>query len=358
MSVAARALAACAVLAVFAAGPGHAAPSTNNLGIAHESVTSFGAPRQLTASEMASLPPLAAISYDNGPLVLPGAFATSLALSPTLALDSGYRLDLSQRFTGFGQTASPLLSGATSFLSLANGGRYTGVTYAPGSAFTVRLGVSAWNSRLDNVTFDAPAATGLPFAQDRSSVTSLLAGLAWNPAEWVSLGVNAISSFRRNTPMAYGPQSPLDGQANTNAVQVTARFSLGNDWVTTTHFAQGVTQLNQRTGFSGNFDAQAYSITVAKHGVFGNDALGFSLSRPAPGMIGSFAAFSAAGDLPPMMLASTRNAAPETDLQLGYVTSFFGGRLALQANAGYQLNAQGQEGASAVSVLSRAKIKF
>jgi len=353
MSVVARAVAACAILAVFTAGPGHAAPTVTNSG-----VTSFGAPRQLTASELASLPPLASITYDSGPLVLPGAFASSTALSPTLALDTGYRLDLSQRFAGFGEKSSPMLTGATSFLSLADGGRYTGVTYAPVSALQVRLGVSAWNSRLDNVTFDAPAATGLPFAQDRSSVTSLLAGLGWNPAEWVSLGVNAISSFRRNTPMAYGPASPLGGQATTNAIQVSARFNLGNDWVTTTHFAQGFTQLNQRSGFSGSFDSQAYTITVAKHGVFGDDALGFSLSRPAPGMIGSFAAFGAAGDLPPMILAASRNAAPETDLQLGYVTSFFGGRLALQANAGYQLNAQGQEGASAVSVLSRAKIKF
>jgi len=353
MPVVARALAASAILAAFAAGPGLAAPTVSN-----SSVTSFGAPRQLTASELASLPGLASATRDSGPLVLPGAFAASRALSPTLALDSGYRLDLSTRFTAFDGAPAPLLSGGSSFLSLADGGRYAGITYAPISAFQMRFGVSAWNSRLDNVTFDAAAATGLPFAQDRSSVSSVLAGLSWNPAEWVSLGVNAISSFRRNTPIAYGPASPLGEQANTNGLEMTARFNLGNDWVTTTHFAQGFTQLNQRSGFSGSFESQAYSITVAKHGVFGDDAVGFSLSRPAPGMIGSFAAFGAAGDLPPMMLTPARDAAPETDLQLGYVTSFFGGRLALQANAGYQLNAQGQNGATAVSVLSRAKIKF
>ena len=353
MPVLARALAACAILAVFAAGPGFAAPTVLNA-----KVTSFGAAHALTSSELSSLTALASATHDAGPLVLPGAFASSLALSPTLALDSGYRLDMSSRFTGFGGKASPLLSAGTSFLSLADGGRYAGVTYAPVSALSARIGVSAWNSRLDNVTFDTAAATGLPFAQDRSSVTSFLAGVNWNPADWVSLGVNAISTFRRNTPMAYGPASPLGEQARTNALEVTARFSLGDDWVTTTHFAQGVTQLNQRTGFSGSIDSQAYSITVAKHGVFGDDAVGFSLSRPAPGMIGSFAAFGATGELPPMMLAPVRNAAPETDLQLGYVTSFFGGRLALQANAGYQLNPQGQNGASAVSVLSRAKIKF
>ena len=38
--------------------------------------------------------------------------------------------------------------------------------------------------------------------------------------------------------------------------------------------------------------------------------------------------------------------------------SFLGGKLALQTNAGYQMNAQGRSGANAVSLLSRAKIKF
>ena len=53
-----------------------------------------------------------------------------------------------------------------------------------------------------------------------------------------------------------------------------------------------------------------------------------------------------------------RPQAPETDIQLGYVTNFLDGALALQANASYQMNYQGQTGATAVSLLSRAKIKF
>ncbi len=48
----------------------------------------------------------------------------------------------------------------------------------------------------------------------------------------------------------------------------------------------------------------------------------------------------------------------KTDFQLGYVTNFLDGALALQANASYQTNYQGQPGATAVSVLSRAKIRF
>lgn len=49
---------------------------------------------------------------------------------------------------------------------------------------------------------------------------------------------------------------------------------------------------------------------------------------------------------------------PDTDLELGYVTSFFNGALALQANAGYQMNLAGQSGTNSFSVISRAKINF
>ena len=50
--------------------------------------------------------------------------------------------------------------------------------------------------------------------------------------------------------------------------------------------------------------------------------------------------------------------AAETDFSVGYVTNFLDGAVALQTNAAYQTNAQGQRGATSVSLLSRAKIKF
>jgi hypothetical protein len=55
------------------------------------------------------------------------------------------------------------------------------------------------------------------------------------------------------------------------------------------------------------------------------------------------------------MLAGTT---PETDIEVGYVTTFLDGSLALQANASYQMNFAGQTGTNAVSLLSRARIKF
>jgi hypothetical protein len=352
MKSAARFTAACAILAAFAAGPTFAAVPE----LVSPAVTSFGAPRSLTGEELDTIVQRLA-THENSALGLPGNFAASTALSANLALDSAYGVDLSSRFRSFDNAASPLLPDGSSFLALANAGRYGGLTYVPRSDLQLRMGVSAWNGRLDKVSFDPVAATGLPFAFDRASVTSVVAGLSWSATEWASLGVNAISSVRRNTPLGYGAVAPLGQTARTNAVEVTASLNLPDNWVTTTHFSQGFTQLNQRPGLE-NFDGQAYAITVAKHGVFGDDAVAFSLSRPAPGMIGSFAALSAAGDLPPVMLPVSRAGERETNLQLGYVTSFMGGRLALQANAAYQMNLQGQSGVSAVSVLSSAKFKF
>ena len=40
------------------------------------------------------------------------------------------------------------------------------------------------------------------------------------------------------------------------------------------------------------------------------------------------------------------------------MTTFMDGALALQANAGYQMNVAGLGGTNAVSVISRAKINF
>jgi phage baseplate assembly protein gpV len=60
----------------------------------------------------------------------------------------------------------------------------------------------------------------------------------------------------------------------------------------------------------------------------------------------------------PSTQTSLAGAAPETDVELGYTTNFFDGALALQANAGYQMNVAGKSGTNAVTVLSRAKINF
>jgi len=80
-------------------------------------------------------------------------------------------------------------------------------------------------------------------------------------------------------------------------------------------------------------------------------------------MAGGLATLMGSGDLPPLVVAQVPSLVPgrsatENDIQLGYVTNFLNGAVALQTNAAYQTNFQGQPGATSVSLLSRAKIKF
>jgi len=345
MNLRARFIAACVILAAFAAGPSLAAPPAV--------LTSFGA-TTLSANDLAALA-IHAPGAEQQARLQPSSFAASQLLTPSVAFDSGYRIDTATRFTSFDQLLSPLRD-TGSFLALADSGRYAGLTLAPGSDLGLRLGFSNWTGRLDDVTLDG-AVIGLPGIYDTAHVNSLLAGVSWNFNEWVSAGVNAVSSFRSGLPFAYADLAPLAQNAATQAVQFSASVNLGGNWMTSAQFGEGLTQLRQQDGSVTSLDAQTFAVTVAKRGVFGDDAVGFSFSRPAPGSIGGFGSLAGStGDLPPVMAAAGR--APETDFQLGYVTSFLGGKLALQTNAAYQVNPQGQSGASAVSLLSRAKIKF
>jgi len=345
MNFRARTIAACAILVAFAAGPSLAAPSA--------ALTSFST-TTLSANDLAALT-IHAPGGGQQTRLQSSSFAVSQALTPSVAFDSGYRIDTAARFTSFDRLLNPLRD-TGSFMALANGGRYAGFTLTPGSNLGLRLGLSNWTGRLDDVAMDG-AAIGLPGIYDTAHVNSVLAGVSWNFNEWVSAGVSAISSVRNGTPFAFASLAPLAPSAATQAVQFSASLKLGGDWTTSAQFGEGLTQLRQQDGTVTSLDAQTFALTVAKRGVFGDDAVGFSLSRPAPGSVGGFGSLTGStSDLPPVMTVPGR--APETDFQLGYVTSFLGGKLALQTNAAYQVNPLGQNGASAVSLLSRAKIKF
>src|SRR5206468_5667393 len=136
---------------------------------------------------------------------------------------------------------------------------------------------------------------------------------------------------------------------------------IGQGWVTTASFSEGMTQLDQRLAPSTNLHEQSFAFAITKHGLFGDDALGLSFSRPAPSL-GTLAGLSASNGLP-LMVAQTAPLrpgvrVPENDFQLGYITNFLDGAVALQTNAAYQTNFQGQAGATSVSVLSNVKFKF
>ena len=289
------------------------------------------------------------------------SFAASLALSPVFALDSGYNIDITQRFSNFDALKSPLLPGAD-FLSLANGGNYAGATWMLSPSLDLRAGAALKSNRLDHFSFDSASANlGLPAAYDSGGSRSFLAGLNWNVTDWGALGVSAIANSQSGAPYGINPLGNLASatRIDTNALDVAAGLKFGNGWVTTASYAEGFTQLDRRAAPADQ--SSSYSIAIAKHGVFGDDALGFSFSHPTPGVLNSgFDSMAALGDLPPVFVANGHvlEQTPETDLQLGYVSTFLDGALDLQANAAYQMNYQGQTGATSLSVLSRAKIKF
>ncbi|HVZ28444.1 MAG TPA: hypothetical protein VG798_07280 [Rhizomicrobium sp.] len=298
-----------------------------------------------------------------GGAVLPQSFAASAALNINLALDAGYNLDLAQRFNNYGSVQSPLFDNGN-YLGLANGGHYAGVTYAPAANLRFRAGMQFKNDRLDSFTFDPTRGmTNLPLAYDNGEQHSLVAGASWDFSDWAGFDVSGIVNSQVGRPVGLNPAADLSAQttARTSALNVSAHADLAGGWVTTASFSEGLTQLDQKNGVPTSVESQSYSIAITKHGVFGQDALGFSFSRPSANLLeNNFDTLAASGDLPPVVVANNRlpGTAPETDLQLGYVTSFLDGALALQANAAYQMNYQGQTGATSLAILSRAKIKF
>src|ERR1700741_1709158 len=119
--------------------------------------------------------------------------------------------------------------------------------------------------------------------------------------------------------------------------------------MTTASFAQAITKLDLKPGFaSAQLDdahSRSYGIAVAKRGLFGNDTMGIAVSRPPPGMGGTvaFDLISGVGPrshpLPDNLLLDGQS--PETDLELGSVTTFLDGSVALQTNAASQMNFAG-----------------
>jgi hypothetical protein len=343
------------------------------------SLTSFGAPQTLSSysSSAAGLVLGPAQTYSGnifaggvvelpviyGGAVQPQSFAASAAININLALDTGYNLDLTQRFDNYGARMSPLFDQA-GFLGLANGGHYAGLTYEPAPDLRLRLGVQYKSNRLDGFAFEpALALQGVPLAYDSGQQHSLVAGLSWDFADWAGLDLSGIVNTQQGQPVGAGLYTGLTPEttATTNALNVSAHVDFGGGWVTTAAFSNGLTQLDQNAAASATLDSHTYSIAIAKHGLFGQDALGLSFSRPSPSLSDNgFDMVAANGDLPPVFVVNNRlpGVTPETDLQLGYDTFFFGGALALQANAAYQMNYQGQTGATSLAVLSRAKIKF
>ncbi len=301
--------------------------------------------------------------------------ASSISLITGLDLELGYKVDLSGRLSavdaGDAHAFDGLfLSAASSgipYASLASGGDFLGAAAALADDLHVGVGVANLAPGFSTYAPDAYTALarvgGTPAPYAPRSANSLLAGVTWDIGKWGELGLIGSNTSERDSILG----TPAPGAtANTSALGVSAKVHLGNGWVTTASYSEGITQLDLKPGIvpislSDDVRTRSYGIAIAKNGLFGDDALGLAVSRPALGTAGGeFITMPGATGRPAFF---TRNhllegAAPETDVEIGYVTTFLDGSLALQTNASFQMNYAGQYGANAVSLLSRARIKF
>lgn len=299
----------------------------------------------------------------------------SVALAPGYDFNFAAGRDLAALGT-FGGSASafgdPLMSALQSpYLSATDGGVYAGLTVHLADDLQLRIGhavlgtqAAAQEGLLAHPSLNAlPPELALRLAGAHSADMTAV-GLDWNFADWGALGLTASHSADDRSLL--GDVTPaaiaIANRTETAALGISARVGFGGGWVTKIAYNQGVAQLDLRPkGFAPDAETvptRSYGITFAKQDLFGGDVLGLTLSQTS-GNAGLLAGtgVDGAGNLA-VDARSLLGGAPESDIELGYITSFLGGSLALQANAAYQVNAGGQKGQNAVSVVSRAKINF
>ena len=355
---------AAGVVAVLAAG----APS---LALA----SSDAAPR-LAGSFSLDLPalmPALAIGPQDISRYGSNEITSDLALLDGISLEAGVDVDVTRMLERYAPSGYDGLfyanaALASPYAALSNGGSYVGGNLALANDLQLSVGMASSGPGLNTYLLDPRLGVsqlggmGLPY--DGRSTSSLVAGASWNFARWGGLGFTASQTSEHGGVL--GDTIAAVDLARTTSLGFSAHLGFGGGWVTTVAYSQGTTQLDLKPGaFSAggetDLHSEAYGIAVAKRGLFGNDALGLAFSRPAPSYeAGSFTSGSS-GDMQFQFFGRDKlfaGTAPETDIDLGYITTFLNGPVALQANASYQMNAGGQNGNNGVSLLSRAKIKF
>jgi hypothetical protein len=304
----------------------------------------------------------------------------SAPLASGISLSAAFDLDLQGRFSGFDASGTHAFDGLflshtdAPYAGLTGGGNFVDTTVALADDLQLGIGRSALDTR--RAGYDMPVFSYLTAPRltrdlvNLRTATTSMASLDWNIASWAGIGLTASDTTERHGLFGVASDSALASDTGTKALGLSARVGFGNGWVTTVSYSEGITQLDLRPeGVASAGDtlrSRAYGVAIAKHGLFAdNDSLGLSVSRPAQ--------VSSAGDLglrlgtvfggsstllPGTEHISLASRTPETDFEMGYVTTFLDGALALQANAAWQQNIAGQSGVNSLAVLSRAKINF
>jgi hypothetical protein len=328
-------------------------------------------PRTAMAFDLPVVLPDLAVAPENvlqNPIPeITGAFA----LSDSLVIDTGYNVDVARMldryapgtdgFDGLFYASTAL---GSPYANLASGGDYVGLSGKLSEGLTFSFGQASTSPGLNRyLTNPRNAYAGLggrlPF--DVRYTNSVLAAMTWNFARWGGINLTATQTDERGGVL--GIANPALAGGRTASLGMSAHVSFGGGWVTTASYAEGLTQLALRPGAlarNATIRTEAFGVAVAKHGLFKkNDALGVSFAQPAPNFGAPLTTTDKSNELQFFghdKLMSTM--AQETDIELGYKTSFFGDSVALQANASYQMNYGGIIGRDSVSLLSKAKIKF
>ena len=275
--------------------------------------------------------------------------ATSRPNGLTVDVGEGIKLELAngRNWEGFGDLFPSAFGLSSGYLSGTTA--YAGVSFA----LTDNLDLSFGRSTLGfgALSADQPSVfsrdLALRLGDDLRSTGTTSATVNWNFADWGDLSVTASQSSGSGALLGVISGA---GTADTLSLGISARVGFGEGWVTTIAYSGGVTQLDlSRSGLITNpetVSSRGFGLALAKQGLFGEDAIGISVSRPLQVYTGAIGA----------AFAGTQ--ARESDVELGYVTTFLDGTLALQANAAYQHNAAGYEGENAVTAAARAKLKF
>lgn len=325
--------------------------------------------------DLKNLDPLfapAQFGQQNGPLD---------ALAHGIDIQSGYSFNSSGQFNATDMQSSSAYDGLLlsepllnlPYAALTSDSSYVGANISLADGLRMRFAassISAQNPEFDATAFGNLAQLDGPQQYDLRSARTGLAGMDWDFASWGGLGVVASHTAEQNGILGSADTGPLSlaKSAESTTLGASAHVGFGDGWVTTVSYSQGTTNLDLRANSlepsTDTLHSSSYALAIAKHGVFGDNSIGFSVIRPLQVFSGEGAfqpsdGFDAGSDPifshgRDLLIGQTQ----ETDLEVGYVTSFFNGALALQANAGYQMNLAGQNGANGLSVISRAKINF
>jgi len=309
--------------------------------------------------------------------------AVSVSPFESVGFDMGYKLRLSGRLNQYDAGASPAYSGLflsasalnSPYASLTDGGDYVGATINLADGLDMRTGYS-WktpDAQYSGVALsDQLARYDMTHqsALDQRSANAAVMSVTWKFANWGGLGLVASQTTENNGPLGGVTSGALNlaRSADTSALGASARFGLGSDRIATIAYGEGLSHLNAQSGGLLNsasaLRSRSYGIAIATRNVFGDDSLGFALTRPmhiysGTGLLTAATGADAMGNL---TIGHGQDdfaeSTPETDLEVGYTRTFMEGRLTLQSDAAYQLDVGGQTGRNAATFVTRLKLSL